>query len=110
MKSNNKKNNNKRSRRLSVTDIKQILSEEEFAEAKNKIERATQTLEDVKTVFSGILFLHNGRLSTGTIDYAAFRIETLSLIYEVASRNFRRSAKSGSKAYDEFLADHQGTC
>lgn len=34
------KSNNKKYRRLSVTDIKQILSEEEFAEAKNKIERA----------------------------------------------------------------------
>lgn len=42
---------------------------------------------------------------TGTINYAAFRIETLSLIFEVASRNFRRTAESGSNAYDEFLAD-----
>ncbi len=99
------KNANKNRHRLSVTEVKEILSEEEFAEAKGKIERATQTLEEVKTILSSALFLHNGRLSTGTIDYAAFRIQTLSLIYEVASRNFRRSAKSGPKAYDEFLVD-----
>lgn len=99
------KNNNKKSRRLSVSEVKQILSEEEFAEAKHKIENATRTLEDVKSVLSSALFLRNGKLSTGTIDYAAFRIETLSLIFEIASQNFRKSAKSGPKAYDEFLLD-----
>lgn len=99
------KSNNKQPHRLSVSEVKQILSEEEFAQAKHKIEIATRTLEDVKSVLSSALFLHNGKLSTGTIDYAAFRIETLSLIFEIASKNFRISAKSGPEAYKEFLSD-----
>ncbi|TET45487.1 hypothetical protein E3J59_03720 [Candidatus Aerophobetes bacterium] len=88
-----------------MSDVKRILSEDEFVEEKDKIERAKQSLEEIRSALSSALFLHNGKLSTGTIDYAAFRIETISLIFEVASRNFRRSAKSGPKAYDDFLAD-----
>ena len=37
--------NSKRSRHLSVVEIKRILSKEEFADAKEKIEKTTQTLD-----------------------------------------------------------------
>lgn len=96
--------NSKRSRHLSVVDIKRILSEEEFADAKEKIEKTTQTLEEVKSVLSSALFLHNGKLSTATVDYAAFRIETLSLIFEFASKHFLKSTGS-DQVYDKFLED-----
>lgn len=92
-------------RQLSPREVKDLLSEEEFGAAKEKIERAERTLDEVKSVLSGALFLRNGKLSTGTIDYAAFRIETLSLIFEVAARTLRRTARSGAKAYEEFLQD-----
>jgi hypothetical protein len=52
---------------------------------------------------SDTLFLHNGKLTGGAIDYAAFRIETLSLFFELASRNFNKYENAGSKAYDDFL-------
>lgn len=92
-------------RQLSIEEIKDVLSEEEFSDAKKRIDRAEQTLEDVKILLSNAMFLHNGKLSAGTIEYAAFRIETLSLIFETARSNFRKSSKDGDKAYQTFLRE-----
>jgi hypothetical protein len=89
----------------SVSDIRRLLSKDEHQKAKDKINKAEQTLEDVKILLSSALFLQNGKLSSGTIEYTAFRIETLSLFFEVAMRNYRISSQSGDKAYQDFLED-----
>jgi hypothetical protein len=90
---------------LTVSQIRQILSEGEVHEAKDKIERAEQTLEEVKKILGGMLFLHNGKLTTGKIDYAAFRIETLSLVFEIAMQTFRETAHNPDEAYRQFLTE-----
>ncbi|MBU4233352.1 MAG: hypothetical protein L6277_05185 [Desulfobacterales bacterium] len=90
---------------LSPFEIKQLLSEEEHHKAKQKIESATKSLDELKSVITSSLFLNNSKLRTGNIDYTAFRIETLSLIFEVSLKTFSKSAKSGPKAYDDFLKD-----
>lgn len=92
-------------KKLTVNQIKELLAQEEVSDVKLKLERAQTSLEDINRVLSDAIFHHDGYLSTGNIDYAAFRIETLSLIFEVASRNFNKSAKSGASAYEDFLSD-----
>ncbi|MEJ1384770.1 MAG: hypothetical protein RPV21_10400, partial [Candidatus Sedimenticola sp. (ex Thyasira tokunagai)] len=90
---------------LTIGEIKSLLSEDGFQEAKTKITNAEQTLEEVKALLTSTLFLHDGKLTTGTIDYAAFRIQTLSLIFELASQNFNRASSSGEQAYKRFLKE-----
>jgi hypothetical protein len=91
--------------KLSVEAIRQKLSEDDFQVAKGKIDRAEQTLEDLKGMLSCVLSLHNGKLSTGSIEYAAFRVETLSLIFEVAMRTFNTHTASQGEAYTHFLTE-----
>ena len=93
------------SRKMSVKDVRRILSDTEAQVAKEKIERAENTLEEVKEFLSGVLFLHNGKLTAGTIDYAAFRVETLSLIFEIAMQTFRANCPDPDRAYSDFLTD-----
>ncbi len=89
---------------MTVEDVKAYLSQTEYNAARAKITEAEDTLEEVKTIITKTLILNNdGILLTGAIEYAAFRVETLSLIFELASRQFRKSAKDGEGAYDDFL-------
>jgi flagellar motility protein MotE (MotC chaperone) len=95
----------KRKPRLTPATAKALLAEGEYGDAKAKIENAMHTLDDIKNVLSGALFLRNGKLSTGTIEYAAFRVETLSLIFDLARQSFMKYAQGGITAYDAFLHD-----
>ena len=97
--------NPEQNERLSVEVVRQKLSEDDFQVAKEKIDRAERTLEDLKGMLSCVLSLHNGKLSTGSIEYAAFRVETLSLIFEVAMRTFNAQAASQGEAYALFLTE-----
>ncbi|MBU0515890.1 MAG: hypothetical protein KJ621_14070 [Proteobacteria bacterium] len=85
--------------------VKNILAESDYSEAKEMLDQANNALESAKNVLSVALFPKNGKLSTGSIDYAAFRVETLSKIFEVARRNFVSRSGSGAKWYDDFLND-----
>ena len=91
--------------KLEVQDVRRELADAEFHSAKEKIERAESTLEQVKDLLAHVMFLHNGKLSTGTIDYAAFRVETLSLIFEIARRTMNKCCQNPEQAYNRFLAD-----
>ena len=62
-------------------------------------------MEDLKSLLTHAPLLHNGKLSTGTIDYAAFRVETLSLIFEIAQQTFRKFSQDPRLAYQQFLTD-----
>ncbi len=91
--------------KLSTKTIKSILGESQYQDAKTKIDKAETTLEEVKQIFSSALFLQEGSLLYGTIEYAAFRIETLSLIFDLAAKHFNKSSGSGAQAYKGFLRD-----
>jgi hypothetical protein len=90
---------------LEIEDVRHILSKAEDQAIKERIERAERTLEDLKSLLTHAPLLHNGKLSTGTIDYAAFRVETLSLIFEIAQQTFRKFCQDPGLAYQQFLAD-----
>lgn len=86
-----------------ISEIRRQLSDDEFQTHKEKLDRAERNLEDIKTLLANALFLHNGALSAARIDYAAFRVETLSLIFEVARKTFR--SINFPATYDKFVAD-----
>ncbi len=90
---------------LKVEDIRRLLSKAEDQKFKDQIDDAERTLENLKVLLVHVPTLHNGKLSTGTIDYAAFRIETLSLIFEIAQQTFRKFSSDPIFAYDHFLND-----
>src|SRR5947207_3140186 len=90
---------------LDVEKVRRILAGAEYDATKEIVDRAESALEDFRNLLVHAPVLHNGKLSTGTIDYAAFRIETLSLIFEIARRTFRKFAKNSDHAYEQFLSD-----
>lgn len=94
-----------KAQKLTIGEIKSLLSEGEFQEAKTKITNAEKTLEEVKQLLSSSMFLRDGKLTSGTIDYAAFRIQTLSLIFELAAQNFNKAGGAGEQAYTNFLKE-----
>lgn len=93
-----------RNRGADVRSIKARLSEKEFVEQRNRLENAAKTVEELRDLLASVLFLRNGRLSTGDIRYAAFRVETLSLIFELARRAFMKTGE-GMRLYYEYLDD-----
>jgi hypothetical protein len=90
---------------LGVEEVRRLLSSADDQTFKDRIERAERTLEDLKVLLTHAPLLHNGKLSTGTIDYAAFRVETLSLIFEIAQQTFRKFSQDPKLAYQRFLDD-----
>ena len=88
---------------LSIDDVRRILSGKDNDGVKRKLARAERALEDLKKLLIHAPLLHHGRLSTGTIDYAAFRVETLSLIFEKARQSLRTESKNPDVAYERFL-------
>jgi hypothetical protein len=91
--------------KLDVEDVRRILAGVDYDGIREKVDRAKHALDDLKGLLIHAPLLHDGRLSTGTIDYAAFRVQTLSLIFETARQAFRQTSKGSDAAYDRFLSD-----
>jgi hypothetical protein len=89
----------------SIEEVRRILADAEYDGIKDKVDRAERALDDLKALLVHAPLLHDGRLSTGTIDYAAFRVQTLSLIFETARRSFRRTSKGSDIPYTQFLSE-----
>jgi len=90
-------------KKKTIAEVKKALSDEENRNVRDKLDKAEKSLDDIKNLFYKIPFLSNGKLSTGSIDYAAFRIETLSLIFEFVYKHLRKSGKED--LYNNFLSD-----
>lgn len=94
----------KTSPKMTVEQVKEYLSRSEYQAAKQKITKAERTLDEVKEILTKSLYLkEEGILQTGAIEYAAFRVDTLSLIFDLAAKQFRKTPKDGSRAYEAFL-------
>lgn len=91
--------------RAEARAIKDALSAKEIGEVQKHVQILIGNLDKLVDVLrGGVLFLRNGELSTGQVAFAAFRIQTLSLIFEYARRFIMKSSK-GEALYKTFLAD-----
>lgn len=97
------KNGHSSRKDLEIRSIKKRISESEYIKEREKIESAAKSIEDIKDILASVLVLKNGLLSTGDIKYAAFRVETLSLIFELMRDAFKSKAKRGLNDYREYL-------
>ncbi len=88
-----------------VKSVKDVLSAEELGEVQKHVHTLIGGLNDLLDhLRGGALFLQNGKLSTGRVAFAAFRTETLSLIFECA-RKFITKGSGQDSAYKAFLRD-----
>ncbi|MDD2901823.1 MAG: hypothetical protein PHU44_05260 [Syntrophales bacterium] len=88
-----------------VKAVKEALSSEDIDEVQKHVKTLITDLDElVNILHGGGLFLKNGRLSTGRVAFAAFRIETLSLIFECARKYIQKSSQSDD-LYKAFLND-----
>ncbi len=87
-----------------VSSVKETLSEEEVSEVQKHVQKLIGNLDGlINMLRGGALFLRNGKLSTGQVSFAAFRIETLSLIFDCARKYINKG--SGIDCYSAFLSD-----
>lgn len=88
-----------------IGEIRRELSEIEYRSQREKIDKALHAVDEVGEVLGSALFLRNGALSTGHIKYAAFRVQTLSLIFDLARKHFVSAGKDGAQRYERYLED-----
>lgn len=86
-----------------LESIKAKLSQEDSQRTLREVDDAIDKISQMRSRLASSLTLKNGHLLTGSIRFAAFRLETLSLIFELAKRNFARSSSQGFEAYTEYL-------
>ena len=85
-----------------VRSVKASLSAQELTDFQSNVQTLIGNLTELVHLLTGsTLFLQNGKLSTGHVQFAAFRIETLSLIFEYTQRFMRSSGKD--ELYPAFL-------
>lgn len=88
-----------------VRSVKEALSAEEVNEVQEHVQMLIGNLDRLVNILrGGALFLRNGKLSTGRVAFAAFRIETLSLIFECVRKSIIKSS-GGENLYKAFLGD-----
>lgn len=87
-----------------VKSVKEALSADNVSEVQKHIQMLIGNLDGLVNILrGGALFLRNGKLSTGRVAFAAFRIETLSLIFECAQKFIKSSGRED--LYKAFLGD-----
>jgi hypothetical protein len=90
---------------IDIRSVKDSLSKEDIDDVRNQIRTIKENLDDfINILHGGMLFLRNGRLSGGGVSFAAFRVETLSLIFEYAKKYIDKAGR-GEELYKEFLGD-----
>ena len=88
-----------------VKSVKEVLSTEEVNEVQKQVQTLIGNLNGLINILrGGALFLRNGKLLTGRVAFAAFRIETLSLIFECAQKFIIKSS-GRENLYKAFLGD-----
>lgn len=87
-----------------VKSVKEALSADDVSEVQSHVQMLIGNLDGLVDILrGGALFLRNGKLSTGRVAFAAFRIETLSLIFECAQKFIKSSGRED--LYKAFLGD-----
>lgn len=77
-----------------VRSVKNILSAAELSDVQKQIQGLTKNLDGLMDILRGsALFLRNGKLSTGHVSFAAFRIETLSLVFDYTQKFMNSSGR-----------------
>jgi len=77
-----------------VRSVKEALSAQELSTVQRHVQTLIGNLTGLVHLLTGsTLYLQNGKLSTGHVQFAAFRIETLSLIFEYAQTFMRSTAR-----------------
>lgn len=88
----------------SATDLESIkarLSVDESQRSLREVDDAIEKISQMRSRLASTLTLKNGHLLAGSIRFAAFRVETLSLIFELAKKEFAKSANP--EAYVGYL-------
>lgn len=88
-----------------VKSVKKALSADEVSGVQKHVQVLIEDLDGLVNILrGGALFLRNGKLLTAHVAFAAFRIETLSLIFEYAQKFITKSS-GGEGLYKVFLGD-----
>ena len=87
-----------------AASVKADLSAKQLSQVQKHVQKLTISLNELINILrGGGLFLANGKLLTGGVAFAAFRIQTLSLIFEYAQKYIAKGLNVNT--YREFLGD-----